>query len=123
RGDVSSLDQLDPLPARMPRRTRVEHAAAAESRLAAQYHVVATRGHGRCGQAQLRVTLADPADDGRDLGSSVVDVQPGTVLDRSKLFEREVEAVTGRIGARGDQGLAAMEARALDPWEAGRDAL
>src|SRR5947208_975360 len=61
RGDVPSLDQLDPLPARMPRRTRVEHAAAAESRLAAQYHVVATPGHGRGRQAQLRLTRACPA--------------------------------------------------------------
>ena len=60
-------------------------AAAADGRFRPQHDTVAAGGHGGSREAKLRIPLADPLHDSRDLGRAVVDVDARAVADRLEL--------------------------------------
>ena len=121
RGDLAALDPLHPLRARVPRRRRVDHAAAADRRAGAQDDAVASRGDDGLREAELRPALAHAHDAAEHLRGAVVDVDAGR--DLGELLEHDVEAVADGVRARRHERVAAAQLAALDAGQGDRDAL
>ena len=122
---IASLEQREPRLVEPPRRGRVEDAAAADGRLAAQHEPVAARGDERPRRAGAGRTARRCAR--RGAGTAEVPWQTVTRAAASgarRPLEHDVEPVARRVRARRDERVAARRAgarRSADDRE--RDAL
>ena len=91
RRSVAAFDARHSLDVAVARRSRVDHTAAAERRLRAQDHPIATRRDDGRSQAQLRIALARPDHTGGNMGRSDVNLDASAVANRLQLVEHDVE--------------------------------
>src|SRR5207302_1205199 len=121
RGDLSALDELHALGARVPRRRRVDHAAAADGRSGTQHHAVAARRDDGLREPQLCEAISDADDPGEHAGRAVVYLD--AVGDLGQLFELDVEPVARWVRGRCDERIAAPQLASFDTRQSDGDSL
>jgi hypothetical protein len=123
RSRIPARERGEALGVAVAGRSGIEHDAASERRLAAEYHAVAARGHDGLGQAKLRTVVSDPHDARKRVRGPDMSLHALAVADRLELLEHHVEPVRDGVRAGSDERIAAVCLRALDAREADRDAL